>query len=353
MTNPIDLILNAKDPTELFGADANEEAVREEWRRLVKLVHPDVNEDTDRAGQASARLNELQTLALAQLRTHRYGVPVWSVLTRKGRKYEFDQEPTWYGDSCNLFLGNRLEVADRIPVWVKVARSATDADLMANEMKAIRRVLASKSAVENYAYLYVAPLSDSFQVNVSGGGRRRANVFEQLPNTITMQDVRKVFPGGVHPKDAAWMFRRLLWGLGCAHDAGVVHGAVLPRHLLLTPAEHGVTLLDWRASSVDGSSIAVLSSGVPNGFYPKYADSKSNARPEFDIAMAAACMEWVCGGREKLPRALRGFFKGCRAPKLPSAWELRLEFTALIEAMWGPRIFRPFIVPEGSSNGGR
>ena len=51
--------------------------------------------------------------------------------------------------------------------------------------------------------------------------------------------------GGVDPRDAAWMWRRLLVALGFAHRAGVLHGAVLPEHVLIHPGEHGLVLVDW------------------------------------------------------------------------------------------------------------
>jgi hypothetical protein len=310
-------------------------------------VHPDVNTDP-RAEEAAKHLNGLHSLALYQFEHGQYGVPTWNVITRKGVRYQFQEKSHWQGDSCDLFLGDRLVTGGKEPVWVKIARSHHDNDLLANEAKAIKRVLAGKSAVERRADLYTAPLADSFQVTLRGV-RHRANVFNMRSGTVTMQEIRRLYPDGVNPKDAAWMFRRLTWALGLAHDAGVVHGAVLPQHVLITPHAHGVTLLDWRAASIDEAPITVLSSGM-RSFYPQGLLDRKKARPAYDLAMAAACMEWVCGGREKLPRPLRGFYKGCRAPALPDAWSLRNEYTQLIEAMWGPRRYRPFVLPiEGTA----
>lgn len=343
MRDYVNQILSATTPADLFGEHTDEHDVHARWRRLSRLVHPDVNSDP-LAEDAVKRLNELHDLALRQFATSSYGVGTWTATTRKGRRYEFQEKVRWVGDSCDLFLGDRLETGNRVPVWVKVARIPKDNDLLANEMKAIRRVLAGKSADEHRAELYVAPLSDSFQVAVKGA-RHRANVFEMMPGTITMKGLKGKFPGGVPAKHVAWMFRRLMWALALAHDAGVVHGAVLPQHILMTPEQHGVTLLDWRAASIDTAPIAVLSLDMRE-FYPARLLEQQKARPEYDIAMAAACMEWVAGGRENLPRPMRGFFKGCRAPSLPSTWELRNEFTGLIEGMWGPRVFRPFTVPQ-------
>ena len=65
------------------------------------------------------------------------------------------------------------------------------------------------------------------------------------------------------------MWRRLLVGLGWAHRAGVVHGAVLPEHVLIHPAEHGLVLVDWCYSVAPGERIPALVAkhrdGLPAG----------------------------------------------------------------------------------------
>lgn len=50
---------------------------------------------------------------------------------------------------------------------------------------------------------------------------------------------------------------------------------------------------------------------------------------------------------DKAPRRYIRFIEGClRAPhRLPDAWTLKDEYDELIEDLWGPRKFRPFVMP--------
>jgi hypothetical protein len=67
--------------------------------------------------------------------------------------------------------------------------------------------------------------------DVITGLQRRANVIGRLTGFRTLAQVRAAYPRGVDPRDAAWMWRRLLVAVGAAHRAGVIHGAVLPELL--------------------------------------------------------------------------------------------------------------------------
>jgi hypothetical protein len=49
----IDQILNALTPEEIFGKVSSSEELRQEYRRLSKLVHPDLN-PTDKTRASSA-----------------------------------------------------------------------------------------------------------------------------------------------------------------------------------------------------------------------------------------------------------------------------------------------------------
>ena len=60
----------------------------------------------------------------------------------------------------------------------------------------------------------------------------------------SLAQVHAAYPRGLDPRDAAWMWRRLLVALGTVHAAGVVHGAVLPDHVLIHPDLHD-TLIGW------------------------------------------------------------------------------------------------------------
>ncbi|MGH3238625.1 MAG: adenylosuccinate synthetase, partial [Streptosporangiaceae bacterium] len=59
------------------------------------------------------------------------------------------------------------------------------------------------------------------------GIQRHLNLIGRLTGFRSLAEVRAAFPAGIDPRDAAWMWRRLLVAAGAAHRAGVIHGAVL------------------------------------------------------------------------------------------------------------------------------
>ena len=147
--------------------------------------------------------------------------------------------------------------------------------------------------------------------------------------------------------------------LGFAHVNGVVHGAVLPTHVLIHPEKHGLVLVDWsyavREPETSGERVKVASAEYEQ-WYPPEVKSKEIPSPALDIYMGAECMVYLLGGNpvtgnlpNSVPKAIRAFFRGCTplGPKQrPSdAWGLQEEFDDLLERLWGRRRFRPFAMP--------
>ena len=62
---------------------------------------------------------------------------------------------------------------------------------------------------------------------------------------VSLADVREAYPGGLDPRDWAWMHRRLLRALAAAHATGWVHTAITAENVLIEPDRHGVVLVGW------------------------------------------------------------------------------------------------------------
>jgi hypothetical protein len=350
----VERVLSAASAHDLFGSWGGDEADVERAYKRFLWVHPDhaeSDEDPARREEAFVRLQALRDEALRQIRGGRYGKQTWTVTTKRGAAYELDQSPAWRGAACNLFLGER----DGQDVLVKVARSPGAAQEMQNEARMIRR---ARSPIDrddpdadqrrrDILSPYLPPFIESFQVPMPGGKRHRANAFERLTGLVPLMDVRSAYPDGVHSKHTAWMFRRLLTALGAIHQAGIVHASILPHHVLLHPAQHGVVLIDWKSSCEIGAKRGPMAPDwdMTTRWYPERLLDGKDARPEDDINMAARCMEYLTPP-DMMPRALRGFYKGCKASRLPGAWELKEEYDELLERMFGPRRFVPFEMPK-------
>ncbi len=311
------LVASARTAHELFGDDDP----GREYRRLARLVHPDLVAPADRAAATEAFTR------LTGLWRSRTGI---SIRTRHG-EYRIGAV-AHQGDLANLYdVGTGL---------LKLAREPVHNGFLAREAWALR-TLAGRG---DPRYLpYVPRLVESFRHRAEGTGvERRANVVATtLGGLHSLVEVRRAYPDGVDPRDAAWMMRRLLVALGLAHRAGVMHDAVVPDHVLIHPGEHGLVLVDWCYAVPPGEPVPAVLDRYRE-WYPDEATTMTG--PGTDIAMAAQCLTYLTAGR--IPDPLRAFADGCRLPRLrqrpDDAWRLLAEFDEVLGRLYGPRTFRPF-----------
>jgi hypothetical protein len=185
---------------------------------------------------------------------------------------------------------------------------------------------------------YAPKLVESFVHEDRGRVRRVVNVLEHLDGFVPLSRLGRT----IDPRDAAWMFRRLLTGLGWAHRAGVVHGAVFEEHVLIHPAEHGLAIVDWCYSG--GTVKAVVRNR--RDAYPPEAFTARRATPATDIHLAVGLLTRLVG--DGLPHAMKRFADGClfERPRMrpQDAWALLGEFDELLHKLYGPRKFRPFTI---------
>jgi len=285
------------------------------YRRLARLTHPDANPGNPRAVAAFARLAEL-----------------WQRYRDTGARRLLRR-----GDIANLYLAG-----DRV---LKLARDPHDNDLMDREAAA----LAWMRSHADGAYLAYLPhlAGRQRQQDPATGIQRRANLIGWLDGFVSLADVRSAYPGGVDPRDAAWMWRRLLVAIGTAHRAGVIHAAILPEHVMIHPADHGLVLADWCYSvSAPAGPVAAIVSRYRD-WYPAEVLARRPPGPDLDIYLASACMSYLMASRA--PARLAAFARGCqlasprRRPQ--DAWRLLAELDELLERLYGPRRFRPFAMP--------
>ncbi|MET8201687.1 serine/threonine protein kinase [Micromonospora taraxaci] len=313
----IDLVAAARTDTDLFGAD--QPARR--YRELVAALHPD-HLPADPAVRAEA------TEAFIHVTTR------WRA-----------RQVTVLGDYRLGALAHSGDLADLYDVGddrlLKLPRRPTDNDLMTREAHALRTIAERGDP----RYLpYVPRLVEEFRHrDAATGAERRINVLATAPGLHDLDEVRRAYPDGLDARDVAWMWRRLLVALGLAHRAGVVHGAVVPRHVLIEPDGHGVVLVDWCFSAPVGSTIPALVPGHED-WYPPEVAQKRQCGPGTDIWMATRCMTWLLN--RHAPCELLTFAQGCRQRLLgkrpDDAWRLLPELDQVLDRLYGPRTFRPF-----------
>ncbi|MBU2666446.1 molecular chaperone DnaJ [Actinoplanes bogorensis] len=271
------------------------------YKAYAKIVHPDAVSEAD---------NATATWAFAAL----------------SKLYHERSRLVASGDIADLSAGDDGQL-------IKVPREPGDNDLMEAEADALRTL---REKGDPKYRPYVARLLDTYLHEDEARKRRRVNVIRRLDGFVPLSVV-----GKRDPRDVAWIWRRLLVGLGWAHQAGVIHGAVLEDHVLIHPGEHGLALVDWCYS---GASVKAIVAARKDDYPPEVRNDK-RATPATDIYMATALMVRLM---DDPPAPLTRFAQGCLydKPRMrpQDAWRLLHELDETLHSLYGPRKFRPFTV---------
>lgn len=289
-------------------------------------------------------------------------------------------------------------------VYIKVAKDKADNDLVWNEAGILTFLAPDPNST---FFHYVPNIIDSFETRDG----HRANVIDSIPTPVaSFQDILRAYPKGLDFRDVVWMYKRLLIAIGYAHMKGVVHGAVLPPHVLIFPETHGAHVVDW-SYALNFASVVVPKTDPkattpspaaphaknawdklladaeydpdpdpakpagpppdPNRMYvkaiavdwePFYAPEvllKRTPTPATDVFMAAKCAVYLLGGNPEtnqmpatVPDQMKAFFQASLLPatraRPQDAWELHDVFDRLMLQLVGPRKFRPFSLPPKS-----
>ena len=347
-------IERATDYALLFGAasDTTADKIRHTYREFARTVHPDTHQGKDtyaRSQEVFAKLTHFYGQAIEMTTQGKYGQPTELVVWHTRRATHTVTDAIGKGDLCGLYTA-RTQLADgsNQATFCKVAQLPSDNDLLETEASVLRRLRGTDSDVKLHPFY--PELSDSFTHSETGMSVRRVNVLSQLEGFSNLAQVRELFPTGLDPLHMAWIWRRVLWALDHAHQHRIIHGAVVPEHIMILPEQHGVVLVDWcyasQANDTQESPPVRAIVSAYKDWYPEEVFDKSTPSPATDIAMAARCMTQLMGGdpltgnyptSSHVPGPVRVFFKGClgrsQASRPQDALQLLDEFDQLLQRL--------------------
>lgn len=316
-----DELINAKYPEDVFGDRWAE--IRPRWRELTKQFHPDHGGDEE----AFKRLGELYKLAQKAFDNGVYGKRVTTdavLITTKRHAYTVTRLRC-KGATSLVYDATYQEGDDTANATLKVIRDPAQGTKLQNEAQALKSILQWDPEFHDLVSFYLPSYIEAFGYK-HNGKRRQAIAYKAKYPVFSLVEVQRAYPSGVHPKDSAWMLRRILMALGYVHASGWVHHQVDERHIMIQPEEHGLMLVDWTQATQEK-------------WDPKIAGQ--------DVAEALRSIRNITA-MDMAPRRYIRFIDGClRYPqRLPDAWTLKDEYDELIEDLWGPRRFRPFHMPK-------
>lgn len=233
------------------------------------------------------------------------------------------------------------------PVLVRVAKSAEFNDLIENAQKALA-ILHPENPADGTRFYRYYPKNYGL-VTVDG---KSAHIMEKLEDCVTLADVITAYPDGIDYRDMAWMCKRALVAIGYAHKQGILHGGILPHHLVLTLKDHGGRLVDWSCAVPSRTKVPAMVTAYED-YYPPEVPRSESAREGTDIYMLIKCLQRVLGGDpktkefpESVPEPIRGLFDLCLNDSVSmrplDAFDVHDTFDKLLREAVGKPTFRPF-----------
>jgi hypothetical protein len=258
------------------------------------------------------------------------------------------------GDISDVYTGQRARWPTELVV-IKILRDRKDVDTLNNEWDVLQMLHQSDApGADGFTTLIPQPV---FHGNISAGAHagKRASIFRWISGfQHSFTDVIRAYPQGIPPRASIWVWRRILEVLSFIHASGMVHGAVLPPHLLVQENEHGARLVGYGCSGRTGEKLQAISQSY-EAFYPQV--KRLTLTPQLDLAMSARSIVAMLGGDPgtgKLPSAvpaslasvLRRVALSDPTSTSENAWGIRGEIGELAKQIYGPPQFIPIVLPS-------
>lgn len=353
------ILTKAKLPEDVFGDQATETTIHEQFTKIAFVVHPDKWSNVSSVALIQSTeifklLNEFRTLAKDRLAAGTYGQRnafKEVVITTKKNTYTLTKLIA-EGDLCSVYYATKK---GGISVAVKIINNPRNNDLLDAEKETLS-FLHDDAPTKDLAVMeHIGPKPiDDFEY-LDGSVNKHALVFPYIEGLVTIEDVIKAYPKGIDIRDAAWMINRLLGALLVPQQANIVHGALVPNNFLLDLPTHNGLLIDWAFSVKAGTKLNAVSTRYRD-FYPKEVFDKQPVNIGLDIYMAAKMFIQLIGGDVATnkfptgtPKPIEGLFRACLlGPKHRTLdpYELHSDFSEELKKLYGPRKFRPFTLTQ-------
>jgi len=262
-----------------------------------------------------------------------------------------------HGDISDVFTGQRARWPTELAI-LKLLRDRKDMNLFDNEWDALQTLHQSDApGADSFTTIIPQPV---IRGDISSGlyAGKRVSIFRWISGFHhTFDAVIQAYPQGIPMRASIWIWRRILEVLSFIHASGMVHGAVLPSHLLIQENEHGVRLVGYGCSGRIDEKLWTISQNF-EAFYPQVAHSQLTLTAQLDLAMSARCIVALLGGDpataslpNTVPTPLTRILQRVARTKLTDksredAWSIREELDQIANQVYGAPQFIPIVMPS-------
>lgn len=260
--------------------------------------------------------------------------------------YKYTDTPFRKGEHSTIHRGTN---SSGKPVLLKIAKSENFNEALKRELRIIRFFQqggpGKRAATNAQVGKFLPKILSSTTIN-----DRLVIVMPYDEDIISVETIHSAY-GGLKPQDAAWVARRILAQVIAAEMGEMVHGSILPPHVLVNRVNHDPVHIGW-AHAVDPAHERITNVVTAyKDFYPPEVFQKRRPDRRTDIYMAGQTIMYVLGVHEdahalanSVPAAMAHVITKCTRNNPSNRYQRGAEaLSALTEAVrgiWGTE-FRP------------
>lgn len=372
MTTPVEVvktkISSATTFADVFGPlprgspEQQAKALKQQYRYLAKMVHPDqaVAAESKSATIVFDELTKFYASAKQAIELGHYDRRLGSgasgtdmvTLTVGSRSYTIMAEPFASGDFSNVHVGKDEQGNG---VVAKVARRPTFNQYLTHEALLLKQV-GEQTSLKSLTR-FVPELLDTLTLTEPGNQQFRVNVYRQVLGMVSLTQVRERHQNGLAPEDAMWVARRIIAQTLAANMMNVVHGAIVPDHVLIHPLSREPLHIGWaHAVQEPEKNHRRITTVIDRwrDWYPKEVFDRAIPSHQTDLYMAGKTMLYLLGGdvvRNRFPshippdivRLIGQLLEEQSSQRPSDGFTFLRELTTAVHRHWG-KTYRPLPV---------
>jgi hypothetical protein len=255
-----DQILQMKEPWELFK---NPENIEVDYKNLVKVWHPDKNDNSKLAENVMMNINGIYHKAKALIKSGKWEAPGYIRISGKSKVVHEIK----YRTKHKFELGT-MYVANRSVIWL-IEEKYTD--LLQNGERAIQELIYCDEKMKEEFERCVPKVIARFET----ADNRLGLVVEKAPDLFLLRDVLNYYEGKIPERHVAWILSRLN-NIVCYLDYnGISVNGITTDTVFISPKYHGCALLGgWWYSVKQGEKMIGTSNEVFTVMPPQVKDKK-------------------------------------------------------------------------------